>query len=161
MITVPDESIIAISTACAVEVVRQQEGLDRVATLVEAYRVAINFSDTNVFPTEDQALTLSGILEPHTRGRYRTTPVTFRTGRGGANAQNLPRIMTMVFENYALAMAAAGTDFENRKTIANEFAHAYLDAHPLVDGNGRTAFVLYNWALGTLLTPHPLPHWNW
>ena len=38
-----------------------------------------------------------------------------------------------------------------------EWIRQFLVIHPFVDGNGRTALVLYNWLLGTLDDPQKYP----
>jgi fido (protein-threonine AMPylation protein) len=42
-----------------------------------------------------------------------------------------------------------------------EAVRSFLRIHPFTDGNGRVAFVLYNWLNHTLLAPAPLPDFDW
>lgn len=142
-------NIIKIATACATECVRQHVGLDRVSTLIEGYEKALEGRKTNRYPDLATIMELAGIIEPDSRGVYRTTPVTFATGRGGASADTIARQMSMLFDSFT------------EDTDANQFAFNYVDIHPLTDGNGRTGFVLYNWVNDTLDDPKPLPYWNW
>jgi hypothetical protein len=41
----------------------------------------------------------------------------------------------------------------------DQFVKMFLDIHPFVDGNGRTASILRNWMLGLLQNPQPLPYY--
>lgn len=80
---------------------------------------------------------------------YRMTPVTFANGRAGTAAREVPDAMQRLFE-------ALDDD-----TDPAEFVRAFLSIHPFTDGNGRTAFILFNWLSNTLDHPQALPDLNW
>lgn len=139
----PTLDLEAIASACAIECVRQHVGLDRVADLIDGYHFATMNADR--LPTEQMMLAMAGILEPDNHGRYRTVPVTFAGGGTAVTAQLVPDATRALFERL-------DTD-----TPAAEFTKAFLDVHPLLDGNGRTAFVLFNWLNKSLAKPAALP----
>lgn len=132
-----------IALACALECERQRVGVDRLAMLVTGYAIAM--ANAGRLPTEHDLLRLAAVVEPTTRGSYRTTPVVFASGGTAANAQAVP--------------AAIGRGFEllDVDTDPAEFVRSFLSVHPFVDGNGRLAFVLLNWLAGSLNDPQPLP----
>lgn len=133
----------AITAACVRECVRQGVGLRQVAGLVVAYDYAIENRGT--LPTLFDQEMVAKYVEPRAAARYRLTPVTFASGGSAAHWQDIPDAMIRMFD-------ALDGDVDPA-----EFVRAFLTIHPYADGNGRTAFVLYNWLAGTLSEPQPLP----
>lgn len=66
----------------------------------------------------------------------------------GSRFQDVPRHLHVLLEAQG---SYDGTDF----------AKAYLDIHPELDGNGRTASLLMNIKDGTLKDPRDLPYFTW
>jgi len=132
-----------IAVTCVTECERQRVGLDRLAMLINGYVYAVEHSDQ--LPREDDALRLAALIEPTTQGRYRRTPVTFAGGGTAAEASQIPGATARLFETL------------DGQTDPVDFVRAFLSIHPLIDGNGRTAFVLLNWLAGTLAAPQELP----
>ena len=135
-----------ITRACSRECERQGVGADRLQMLVDGYDYCLEHQ--NRLPTVDDLLTLALTIEPTTGGRFRRTPVVFSDGGSGVTASEVPDTIQRLFANLDGA------------TDAFEFTRAVLVTHPFIDGNGRTAFVLYNWLSGTLLEPRPLPEFT-
>lgn len=140
---------IQIANACAIQCERQHLGLDRVACLINGYIYACGMASDSRLPSTRDIHVMAGIIEPNTDGKYRAFPVVFDNGRKGTTPHLIPHAMKrMVAQFY--------------KTIdADEWVRAFLSLHPFSDGNGRTAFVLYNWIRSTLENPAPLPDFDW
>lgn len=136
-----------IASRCVAECVRQGVGVDAVGRLLVAYDYALDRE--SMLPTERDVLELAQIVEPQTHGNYRSTPVTFDDGGSGTDWREVPDAMRRLFG--ALEIPAD----------ANGVVRSILRIHPFTDGNGRVAFVLYNWLNGTLLAPAPLPDFDW
>ena len=133
-------------SACVAECRRQQVGLDRLADLLEGYNYAVEHSDR--LPNEGDLLHLAGVIEPSSLGRYRQTPVTFQCGGASVTPS-----MTSSATARMMAHYEEGDD-------PKEFVHNLLKIHPFTDGNGRVAFVVYNWVNHTLEDPVPLPEFE-
>ena len=134
-----------VGAACGYECDRQRVGLGALAGLISAYQMAEVLARLHPLPSEAQAGALARLIEPRTDGRYRITPITFDSGRTALSHREVPDAMMRLFSHL------------DEDTNPTEFVHAYLDIHPLQDGNGRTAFVLYNWVGGTLDDALALP----
>lgn len=143
--TEPD--LVRIATVAAGECVRQRVGFRRLTYLLGAYDYALFTAATARprKPLRGDALHLAGMIEPTKAAQYRTTPVTFQNGGTAAHHSQIERTMFRMFN-----LLDADTD-------PDEFTKAFLDVHPFADGNGRTAWVLWNWLRGTLHYPDPLP----
>lgn len=96
-------------------------------------------------PTLDDVRWLGAMIEPDKARTFRVGPAVFPSG-GTANDHELivPNLTRMF-------------DLLDADTDTDQFVKAFLDVHPFRDGNGRTAWVLYNWLRGTLGQPDPLP----
>lgn len=149
-----------IASRCVEECVRQRDvGVDGVGRLLVAYSYAMEHADR--LPTEDDVVHLHDLVvgeyldvvldsrlgRPYApaKHRYRHTPATFENGGSAADSKDIPSAMARIFEHLDADVEAA------------EFVRALLVIHPWSDGNGRTAFILYNWLGHTLTTPQPLP----
>ncbi len=138
-------NLVAIAAACARECERQQVGLRELRRLLDAYEKTLPAFRLRPIPTALEARGLAAVIEPLTSGRFRDTPVTFANGGSSASPETIPETMNRMFE------------LLDENTDVDEFIKGFLQVHPFVDGNGRTAFILYNWLKGTLEDPLPLP----
>lgn len=142
------EQMLRITEKCTLECIRQHVGLDRVSYLISAYHKALALSKVSHLPNEAQMLELAGQLEPYNRGAYRYTPVVFNSGGSAAPASAVPSAMMRLFSNL------------DETVDPGEFTRAFLSIHPFADGNGRTAFIIYNWLNKSLESPEPLPEFH-
>lgn len=141
-----------IVSVCTEEVIRQQKGYEHVGYMLKAYRMAHTWAATGVPLTSYSEINvLAYIVEPSNRGDFRRTPVTFANGTTAIDAQNVPNAMTSLFRFAQVVMGGAEIDIRH-------FVKDFLDIHPYTDGNGRTAFLLYNWLRNSFDNPKPLPN---
>jgi len=139
-------NIVAIAAACAKECERQRVGLRELNRLITAYQFAVHHHDSLSKPLSELTMrTIAATIDPNINGQYRSIPVTFANGGTAASPETIPDTMNRMFE------------LLDENTDVDEFIKAFLQVHPFVDGNGRTAFILYNWLKGTLNNPLPLP----
>ena len=139
--------LIRISSACARECVRQQTDLAAVSRLIQAYCFALD-GERDGLPTLFSIHAMAGLIEPTLTAKgYRTIPVVFEDGGASADPSTIGPGMIRIFENL------------DADTDPDEFVKAFLHIHPFVDGNGRIAFILYNWLRHTLCEPDPLPNY--
>ena len=136
---------IRISDACKVECDRQHVGEVEHAQLIEAYNLILTPKwQDKTFLTVDDILTLSSIIEPKKASTLRRTPVTFANGSTGLSPDLIPRALESLLT------------FQTEMPL-DTFVKEFLIIHPFVDGNGRTAFVLYNYFAGNRDNPRVLP----
>lgn len=136
----------AIARAAARECVRQHVDEEALVRLLQAHLLAINAP--NPCPTMAQVRQMATLIEPTLNpadAPFRRTPVTFADGGTAIDAQLIPGVLVVM-----LGCLDADTD-------ARDFTKAFLDVHPLRDGNGRVAWLIFNWLEGTLDDPLPLP----
>jgi len=133
----------------AVEECRRQEtGPDMVELLLRGYDLAWTYaSDETPWPRLDEIITIAYMLEPKVDDQLRSTPVTFRDGGTGAPASNLQHVM----EGLVYSVQGADPDLWTKH---------FLSAHPFVDGNGRTAWVMRTWLTASWDWPDPLPRYE-
>lgn len=143
-------NLVQIAQVAASECVRQHVGLNRLVTLLDAYRqvVSMDVDSMSAFFQEKNPERfirwLAGEVEPDNQGRFRTTPVTFANGGTAAPASEVPRLVAQ--------LCAIGDSL-----TADEWTKEFLWIHPFSDGNGRTGWILYNILSGTMDNPVPLP----
>lgn len=134
-----------ISDACKIECDRQHVGEVEHVQLIEAYDLTLTPEWQNkTFLTLDDILTLSVIVEPQKANTLRRTPVTFANGSSGLAPDLIPRALEALLENQA-------------ELSTDTFVKEFLIIHPFLDGNGRTAFTLYNLLSGNRDYPVSLP----
>lgn len=135
-----------IAAACVVECERQHVDIHALGNLILAYDYAVTCSLEP--PWFAAVLRLGTLVEPevNTHG-FRITPVTFTGGGAAVRPRQIPQAMQRLDESVGVL-------------TAHEYTHEFLKIHPFKDGNGRVAFVLYNWMSGTLDSPQPLPEFE-
>ncbi len=84
--------------------------------------------------------------------QYRTIPVVFENGGSAENPQNIPAAMSRAI----LWGTPVSYDFHGWY----QWVKVFLKIHPFEDGNGRMASLLFNWGMGTLKEPIPLPFYH-
>ena len=133
--------------ACEVEAIRQGVGSLELERLIKAFiwlkrhldydcRLGIHF-------TVGLILEVASQIEPVQAASIRATPVTFQNGSLGLNPQLIQR-----------ALVSLAGQFHSLP--ADEFIKELLVIHPFADGNGRTAFALYNFITNRMTAPAPL-----
>lgn len=139
------QNLTAIATVAAGECIRQHVGLDRLVTLLDAYdNFSLHTRQSFLEEGVEAILMLAGQVEPDNGGRMRTTPVTFLQGGTAAPAQQVPSTLNSLVEHA-----------EHYTT--EEWMKEFLWIHPFTDGNGRTAWVIWNIFNGTMDNPTTLP----
>lgn len=138
-----------VATLAARECIRQHVGIERLSTLLRGYEYVAKNIQTREGLLErgvEELEYIGGIIEPDNHGRFRVTPVTFRDGGTAAAHADIDRLLWNLF-------------YHGENLTVDEWVKQFLWIHPFVDGNGRTAFVLYNLLNGTLDEPLPLPEY--
>lgn len=152
-------NLVKIATACAVECERQQVGLAELGYLIRAYRYVVNVGEQSFDSLGFQIL--AKMIEPDKNGGgFRIKPVTFANGGSSANSQEIPRLMQShveVIDHFNNGLL----NFMPREKIVAQVVKEFLWIHPFADGNGRLAWLLLNYLLGTLDDPVPLPDFGW
>lgn len=139
------ESIERISLACRIECDRQQVGSVEHGDLAKAYNLTLTkpWQKKSRLSLED-IFALSSIVEPEKAKGLRRTPVTFSNGNSGLSPDLVPKALESLLE----AQGDISLDY---------FVKEFLVIHPFLDGNGRTAFLLYNLLAKNLDYPAALP----
>lgn len=146
-----------VATIAAKECIRQQVGILGLIRLLTAYDhvfndmpwISPNKAEVKVFDIR----VLGGMVEHTNRGELRSIPVTFANGGSSCSPDSIPAAMASLM---SAIPDVVGNEFEIRAWIKH-----FLWIHPFTDGNGRTAWVLYNWLCQTMNTPTPLPDFGW
>ena len=138
------------------EVERQKDGPEHVFGMAKGFARAFGHG---ILATDDINLINSDITLCKRRVDYRITPVHFASGGHAANWQIIPNAMYRWWENRPKRLSLL-EDYPNDIQVVDEWVKAFLDIHPYEDGNGRTASILRNWALGKFDDPADLPYYN-
>jgi len=138
-----------IATIAAKECVKQQVGLDRFSFLVEAYRYALNAADMHS-RLHEHIQTINSIIEPANNGSFRRIAVRFPDFSVAVDAKEIPEAMSRLVE---VSIAAQQANMQDR------WIKDFLDVHPFVDGNGRTAWILRTWLMDEWSYPNALPNY--
>lgn len=142
------EHFIQVARMAKDECDRQHVGPDRVAYLVDAFKRAEQQAHTQPLPSLEDMERYTGILEPDSRGKVRSTNVTFASG-GSATSGSA-----------AYSASARLFSFLDADVDPDEFVHEYLRVHPFSDGNGRSAWLLRTWLTKSWMSPSSLPHYR-
>ena len=120
-----------ISDACKIECDRQHVGEVEHKQLIEAYHYMLkqhyNYRTISIV----DILSLSSIVEPIKAKSLRQTPITFSNGNMGLAPELILNALNGLLANI-------------QQLEVDEFVKEFLIIHPFQDGNGRTAFLLYN-----------------
>ena len=143
-------NLLQIANVSAVECIRQQVGFDHLINLMNAYQIAIRFS--NQVPTLEDIQFLAQTIEPDKGLGLRNTPVTFTNGGSSCAPSEIEQTMGRFVTHLPASFVAPIPEYEVYNLVKY-----FLWIHPFRDGNGRTAWVLYNWLRQTLGAPVPLP----
>lgn len=145
-----------VAEVCGQEAARQGCDITGLEHLIRAYGRIVGYTahyECVEMPRrvqDNDIMVLAGIIEPSTRCVTRTTPVTFQNG-GSSCAPD------MVESRLAWLVRS----WNNKELTIDEFTKEFLWIHPFTDGNGRLAFLLYNYLKGTLDEPVNLPDYGW
>jgi hypothetical protein len=135
-----------ISEACLVECNRQGVGPVEHQQLIDTYyHMAEEIHPVGHLYLES-VLWLGAMIEPEKASGLRRTPVTFANGTTGLNPDLIPRALESLFAH-------------REDMSVDEFIKEFLIIHPFTDGNGRTAFVLYNLLMDNPRVPVALPNY--
>ena len=139
------ESSKRISDACKIECDRQKVGPTEHRYLIDAYNLILTkeWRDKKKLSLAE-ILTLSSMVEPEKAKGLRRTPVTFANGTSGLSPDLIPRALEALLEG-------------QEEIPLDVFVKEFLVIHPFVDGNGRTAFLLYNLLAKNFDYPVALP----
>lgn len=138
----PEKVVDVVMSEC----VRQHVGFERVETLINAYNNFNEHIKNNGIIDGDYVESLGGLAEPDNNGRFRVSPVTFASGGTAANHNDVKRLIHNLFEY--------GDELNS-----DEFTKEFLWIHPFNDGNGRTAWLIYNWKNNSLNNPEKMPEY--
>lgn len=157
----------AVIRKAARECARQEVGPLEVYYLCDALKYAGQFIGEPITP--NMILHLGSIIEPEKNRTmdYRHTPVVFKNGGSSAPHADVPRLI----ENWCNIVNSYILDENTLMDIllVKQLIRELLWVHPLKDGNGRLAFVLYNLLCGfskfyrneILMFVYPLPEFEW
>ena len=144
--------LLRIAEAAARECVRQGVGLDRLGSLVIAYDRAHDYARDGELPSAWYLIGYGGladVVEPDNGGRIRSVPVSFANGSQAV----APALVPQALDGWFGAVQAV----RDGGVPVDAWIKEFLDIHPFVDGNGRTAWILRVWMLDQWDDPEPLP----
>lgn len=143
--------LVKIGAGAAAECVRQKVGLRELGYLLDGYLWLSEYDGIlNVTVME----TLGSFVEPaKNHNGFRKTPVTFSNGGSSAPASEIPRLMINLRD------AIGYGPWDNHEGVIDRLVKEFLWIHPFADGNGRVAYLLYNYLSGTMDSPKPLPYY--
>lgn len=137
-----------IAIAAAAECERQHVDELALVNLLTAHMYAMRHAHRA--PADDDIIEMGHLVEPEiNRAGYRRTAVAVPDGT------STPADWHDVDDAMARMMIQLAVNWPN--VFATDVIHAMLSVHPFRDGNGRVAWLLYNWITGTLAEPAPLP----
>lgn len=135
----------AIAIAAARECNRQGVSEDALIRLLQAHEYAVRHHDR--LPTAADVREVAYLIEPTINANgYRQRPVSF------ANLLTTATEWPYIPETVDRIMGHS-----DWATDPAALTKALLDCHPFLDGNGRMAWVIYNWHARQLGDPLALP----
>lgn len=157
-----------VAVKCAKECEKQQTGPLEVGYLINGLECAlVHFVQGGQVDDEFVRLLAVRVEPDKNSDGFRHTPVVFRNGGSSAPHADIPRLL----ENWCRLVG----DYVNNPSISwhvaftKQIIREFLWIHPFKDGNGRVAFILYNFLCGfkkfyrenTLMFVYPLPDFDW
>lgn len=136
-----------IATVAAAECVRQQVGLFDLSNLLLAYEYAYDHRDK---PLTEGHIRHIAFLIDQSNTHYRKLPVVFANGGSAVLPGNISLVMNRLYDML----------HDLHEENIDAWIKSYLEVHPWIDGNGRSAWILHNWLNGTLDNPDPLPEFR-
>jgi hypothetical protein len=144
--------LLRVAEAAARECIRQGVGVDRLGSLLVAYDHAHGLARDGEVPNDWNLLGYGGlakVVEPDNGGMVRSVPVSFADGSQAVAPGILPQALDGWF--------SAVREVRGGNIPVDTWIKEFLDIHPFVDGNGRTAWILRVWMLDQWDDPEPLP----
>lgn len=140
-----------IRRVIAIQCSSQSAGTDHQASLYFAYGLAYaKVQDGMRLPELDFILDLAYAIEPRCSGRVRDENFTFPDGTKAAHYMSVDHELGTLFHHARTFQGASEWEVQY-------WVKQFLDIHPLTDGNGRTAWLLYNWMRNSWEDPAVLP----
>lgn len=137
-----------IASIAAKECVRQQVGLGQLGQLLGAYQYAFRHASDMHSNLLFYIRAINSIIEPANNGNFRRVAVRFPDFSTAVDAKEIPEAMSRLVE---VSIAAQQANMQDR------WIKDFLDVHPFVDGNGRTAWILRTWLMDEWSYPNVLP----
>lgn len=136
---------------CADECSRQKTDPKLVANMFNAWRWVYEFeADPRTIDArhlEHFIMAINAKVLGDIGASYRTTAVYFDDYRFAPAWTAVPQ-----------AMHSLCTHHQDVET--SDFVYEFLKIHPFIDGNGRTAAILWNWSNNSLANPMTLPKFD-
>lgn len=142
--------LVKIASVAAQECIRQEVGVLELGNLLSAYAYV---NQMGILDHLD-LLAIGRTVEPRNQGGYRKVPVTFKNGGTSASPAGIPGLMDRLTEHLAYYQKQHPV---NQTVLREHLVKDFLWIHPFIDGNGRTAWILWNWLNGTMDSPTNLP----
>jgi len=121
--------------------------------LLEAVRYAQGRSQIAPLPTIADILELGALVKPiHNSDGYRRIPVVFDSGASGTPPTQIPAAIDRLIDQL-------NATFITNPQLTDEWVYAFLSIHPFQDGNGRCAWILYNWLSKSIDYPINMPEY--
>lgn len=139
---------------------RQQVGVQELGQLLIAWEQARYLARAGYGPNESYLQDLAAVIEHRNKRGYRRVPVTFANGGTSSNPANIQSSMWSWADAIdSLRKTPDGLLPEDVSALVRHL----LWVHPWEDGNGRVAWIVFNWLKGNLIrgTAEPLPDFNW
>ena len=142
--------LVRIASVAAQECVKQEVGVNELSNLLAAYNYVSQMGIEDRF----DFFTIGRMIEPSNGNCFRHIPVIFKSGGTSASPQEIPRLMTTLIEHIQYYQRQHPV---NQTVLRERLVKDFLWIHPFIDGNGRTAWILWNWLNGTMDSPTNLP----
>lgn len=145
-----------VASIAADEAIRQKVGIEGFANLLKAYELASHMAAYGP-SSEAQMLAVAARVNGRDMIEYRRTPVTFPNMTIAPHYSVIPNGMRRAFVLCPYVVWNCQGESDVKNSSVEEWVKNFLDIHPFIDGNGRTAWILRTWLLDQWEYPHPLP----
>src|SRR6185436_20934149 len=140
------------------EAIRQKVGIKGFADLLKAYELASHMSAYGTLQELD-VLAIAARVNGLDLIDYRHTPVTFPNMTVAPHHSIIPNAMRSMFALVKFIGSSHPDDANVIDSTVDGWIKNFLDIHPFIDGNGRTAWILRTWLLNQWDYPFPLPNY--